>query len=347
MKAKHILIFAALALAAAFSGCAHPIVNLTGPQVRENPSRIYTLTMNAREQDQEMVAGSLQAFIVIEGEEHEMSLLPYGDLMFEYEYAMPADRSEAKYYYILRWDDTTKSGMIAHREEKAPDIYTLDVVNHYVLGLQSSRGLVGSVIPVMGNNFRPTDHVVIGGKTAATTYASPNALTFVVPPLAPSENYDVELHSGSDVFPVDTFHVDIAQLTVAPAGIELNSGEFTQLVFTISETAPDGGLPIDVLTDVPASVVMPEVVVPAGQSSVSVKVQGGQVGAGTLHISPLGFNSVLVPIKVNPAVFVPAPTPAPAPAPIPEPAPAAAAPATPATTGDIPAAAVLPTVRGS
>jgi hypothetical protein len=347
MKAKLFLFTAALALATAFSGCNNPVINVTLPQAAENQSHIYTLFVNTRLNQPSIVAGSLRAYVTIEGQEHAMAPSPYGDEIYQYDYTMPGDREQAKYFYTIRYDELVNQ-LVKHRDLES-QLYTLNIVNRYVLQMENTRGPVGAVVPVVGNGFAPADTVVIGGSPAPTTVASANAMTFAVPPLPPGD-YPVEWHAGTDVFQIGAFHVDISALAVTPASLELASGDATSLTIAMGEPAPAGGVTLKVLTDAPGSVVMPvEVRIPGGQKSVTVKVAGGAPGAGTLHINAPGFSQAVVPIKVNEAPVLPVVTPTPveaAPAPVTPvpvetaPAPVAAPPATTAPK-DVPAAAVI------
>lgn len=336
MKAKHISLAAALIFAAFPAACNHPVVNLNAPQVGENSSRIYTLFVNARLNEHNIIEGTTKAYIVIEGEEHEMTRAPYGDLIYQYDYHMPAGRSQAKYFFVVRYDEKAPP-LVKHREWKSPETYTLNIMNRYVSQMEVTRGVVGSAVPVVGRGFMETDSVVIGGVVAPTKVASANAMTFQVPALAPGD-YPVEWHSGADVFQVGVFHVDMSNFTVSPSSVEVPSTSTTTFTLTMEQPAPEGGLPVAVLTDVPSSVIMDEVRIPGGQNNVVVTIRGGQMGAGNLRISSPGFNTITLPIKVTEAPpppvvpVVPAPvvtpvepTPLPTPTPVaptvPEPAP--------------------------
>ena len=71
--------------------------------------------------------------------------------------------------------------------------------------------------------------------------------------------------------------------------------------FTQTSPAPSNGLLLDVTTDIPSSVIMPEVLVPAGQVSVSVPVVGGRPGAGSLVLKGYaGSGDLTIPITVSP-----------------------------------------------
>ena len=344
MKAKLFPLLAALALASAFSGCSHPVVNVTLPQAAENQSRIYTLNVNSRINQHAVVDGTLHAFVTIEGQEHEMAPSPYGDDIFQYDYAMPLDREKAKYFYTFRYDELVNQ-LVKHRDIES-DLYTLNIVNRYVLQMETTRGPVGAVVAIVGNGFSPVDYVVIGGTAAPTKVASANAMTFAVPPL-PSGDYPVEWHSGSDVFQIGAFHVDESALLASPTSLELASGDATRLTLTMRQLAPAGGVTLKVLTDIPNSVVMPtDVLIPGGANSVTVKIAGGTPGAGSLHIGAPGFTMAVVPIKINDAPVLPVAAPVVTPVPIEAapaptaPAPTVSAPATPAPK-DLPAAAVM------
>ncbi len=338
MKAKHIPFAAALIFAALSTACSHPVVNLNAPQVGENPSRIYSLFVNARINEHNVVEGSTKAYIDIDGEEHEMTRAPYGDEIYQYDYRLPAGRAQAKYYFVIRYDEKMAQ-LTKKREWKSPETYTLNIVNRYVSQMEVTRGVVGAAVPVVGRGFLEADSIVMGGVAAPTKVASANAMTFQVPALAPGD-YPVEWHSGADVFQVGAFHVDISNFKVTPASLEVPSTSTTTFTLSMEQPAPEGGLPVAVLTDVPSSVIMDEVRIPGGQNSAVITVKGGQMGAGNLRISTPGFNSVIIPIKVTEA---PPPPPVPV-TPMPVVTPVEPAqPVTPPT----PAPAPIPAVRGS
>jgi hypothetical protein len=72
------------------------------------------------------------------------------------------------------------------------------------------------------------------------------------------------------------------------------------LTFTIPAPAPAGGQLLDVTTDIPESVIMPEVLVPAGQSSLTVDVKGGKPGTGNLFLKGYGnTGEITIPVTVQ------------------------------------------------
>lgn len=74
-----------------------------------------------------------------------------------------------------------------------------------------------------------------------------------------------------------------------PEKIELKSGEIVNVIFGIGFSAPKDGYPIDVKTNIPSSVIMDEIVVPEGKTSVSVALKGGAEGDGFYTSTGLGL----------------------------------------------------------
>jgi hypothetical protein len=83
--------------------------------------------------------------------------------------------------------------------------------------------------------------------------------------------------------------------------ITLNPGEKCRLTFKIDFPAGKGGLFISVKTNVPDSVIMPEVVIPEGQTSATISVEGGAQGSGKLFVSATGFEESSIAITVGDA----------------------------------------------
>ena len=82
----------------------------------------------------------------------------------------------------------------------------------------------------------------------------------------------------------------------------------------LDNPAPAEGLAVNVTTDIPDNVIMPEVTFMGGERTASVNITGGEEPAkGTLFISARGFSSLEIPIEVgNPTEvnnnYHPAPT---------------------------------------
>ena len=288
---------AVAALALLGAGCASTIMNMTSETMAENPSQIYTITARVKPVAAGFMKQSLKVQIVIDGQLVPMKPSALGNDIFEYEYTIPPGRTEAVYYLLVNYQ-TENNGYVSSREEYTGTKH-LKLLNRYVYTLDSVRGPIGSRIAVLGRGFTPQDVVYLEGTPMRTVYESPNSLAFTVPAVPAGRNYGVTLNSPTGSQPIGTFHVDGLSLTVMPTELALHPGEKASLLFTVNAPAPAGGLLIDVTTNVPKSVVMPEVIIPGGATSVSVTVQGGQSGSGNLFVSGAGSGEITVPISVT------------------------------------------------
>ena len=141
--------------------------------------------------------------------------------------------------------------------------------------------------------------IYFNGQPARTTFESSTSLSFFVPPLEPNRNYQVTLNSTAGNSPVGTFRIDPSNVTVFPGSLTLVTGAQQLLTFTIQNPAPPGGTLLDVTTDVPDSVIMPEVIVPQGQTTTTVTVEGGKPGTGNLFLKGYGAGEVTIPVTVT------------------------------------------------
>jgi hypothetical protein len=280
------------------AGCDVKIIDRTPPTFEENPSQVYTITAEVRVSTGVLKSGTLQPSVVIDGQSQAMRPSPLGKRFFEYDYKMPPGRTAAKYYLLASFE-TEANGRVNQRETFT-GLKEFKVVGRYGLSLDAARAPVGAQVSVLGRGFTQQDVVYVGQQAAQTSWLSSNTLRFTVPPVAAGKNYPVNVGAPGGGLPVGTLRIDEGTLSVAPGGIVIASGERQMLVFSIPSGAPPGGLTLDVTTDVPASVIMPVVVVPADQRSVSVPVQGGQPGSGTIFVTAPGFGEVRVPVTVNP-----------------------------------------------
>ncbi|WOO41067.1 IPT/TIG domain-containing protein [Rubellicoccus peritrichatus] len=277
-------------------GCTPTITNITNERIPQNASGIYTVSMAVTNDNGAVIEDSYAPEVVINGGRFPMSASDLGPNIFDYDYIMPEGGSEAKYYFILNYD--VDYNMPSPRQITS-DIYAFVLTNRYVITMESQRGPVGSSIPVVGRGFSKYDRIMIGGIEAETKFASPQSINFIVPPLPSNDSYSVDLISGDVNIPIGYFHVDGSKIKVYPQTLELNSGEKAVLVFGIEFDAPAGGLPINVTTDKPECIIMPEVVIPAGARTVSIPVQGGISGSGILVASASGFNETTIALTVT------------------------------------------------
>lgn len=284
------------------SGCNTTFQDFTPERIPQNPSGIYTFSFTTDLPTGNRIEGSERAQIVINGETYDMVRSSSGDLTFSYEYKMPPGITEARYYYIVSWDyQSAGSVKTASRYStvETGKVYQARLINRYPIQLVNHRGPSGASIPIVGNGFTSQDVVVIGGVEALTTIHSPNSLEFVVPSLPSGRSYPVVLRTGSGDLSAGNFRIDEAALSVQPQELFLSSGQADFLIIETENQAPLGGLLIDARTDIPDSLIMPEIIVPEGARSVNVNVTGGEPGSGILVLTVPGYAPVEVPVTVN------------------------------------------------
>ncbi len=287
-----------LGVLALLTGCSQTTLsNLTPQRLPENPSGIYTFTMSSGVDQNKVVDDTLKAEMVVNGQPLRMFPVAGSASLYELDFRMPPGQSEVRYFYQMSYQ-TRDSGLVRDHEEKS-QLYTSQLVNRYVLSLESDRGPVGATIAVVGRGFSQYDTIVVGDKEASTRYFSPNSLQFTVPAVAGGKRYDVYLRTGNGDLLVGSFLVDASALQVLPASLDILSGGKALLVFSVDHEAPVGGLPVDVKTDIPGSVIMPEVSIPEGSRSVSITVQGGPAASGKIVASAPGYQSVTLPVTVR------------------------------------------------
>lgn len=297
--ARKFLLSLGIALGLIFlAGCQGIVLtNLTPASLPENPSQIYTITLRVAPKIQTIVPGSLQPHIIIDGQSHRMSKSPLGENMYEFDYQLPTGREELAYYFLVKY--VIEGNGSRSPGETYTEITHARIVRRYVLSLEVNRGPVGARISVLGRGFTPQDVIYIDNTPARTVFESPNALSFFVPALAGGQNYRVMLGSAAGNSPVGTFRIDASNLSVTPTSLSLRPRERQSLTFSVPNPAPPGGLLLDLTTDVPESVIMPEVIVPQGQVSVTVTVEGGKAGSGSLFLKGYGSGEVTVPVTVS------------------------------------------------
>jgi hypothetical protein len=272
------------------------LTNLTPSSLPENPSGIYTFTLRVAPKTSSVVPDSITPHIVVGEETHEMKRSDVSTEIFEYDYKMPPYRVDIGYYYLV---DYNLSSNVGYTPQQAyTEVQHTAIVSRYVLSLEVNRGPVGAKIGILGRGFTAQDLVGFDGTPVRTVFESPTSLAFFVPALPPGKNYRVSISGATGNSSVGSFRVDESEVSVDPSSLSLAPGQKQTLTFTIPNPAPSGGLLLDVTTDVPDSVIMPEVVVPEGQTSVSITVEGGKPGTGSLFLKGYGNGEVSVPVTV-------------------------------------------------
>jgi hypothetical protein len=286
-------LLAGLALLA-FSGCATmTVTNLTPDTVPANPSQIYTITASAHANSNNVATETIKSTIIIDGQRFNMAKSTTGSDLWEFDYQLPPGRTGATYYFITTYAMRSGNNTTGATQELTSELYSLTVAGRYVLRPEASRAPVGSRVSVLGAGFTPFDVVYFGGTPTRTVFESPSSLSFFVPAVDAGRSYSLRIAGGGPDLDVGSFRVDAISFTVTPAELTLGSGEQQALTFTIPQPAPAGGMLVDVTTDAPESIVMPEVMIAAGQTSVTVAVQGGKPGSGSLFFkSSAGESSI-------------------------------------------------------
>jgi hypothetical protein len=288
---------AALALIL-LGGCSTmSLTNLTPSTLPSNPSGIYTFTLRVTPKSTLVIPDSVAPHIVVGAESHDMVKDGTVPGIYEFDYRLPTGQDNIGYYFLVNYE--TEGNGVVDNKQAYTELSHASVVGRYVVSLEVNRGPVGARIGVLGRGFTPQDLVGFDGTPVRTVYESPTSLGFYVPAMPAGKAYHVTLSSGAGNSDVGTFRVDTSEVTAQPGSLALTPGQKQSLTFTIAQPAPAGGLLLDVTTDVPESVIMPEVVVPEGQLSATITVEGGKPGTGSLFLKGYGSGEVSVPITVS------------------------------------------------
>jgi hypothetical protein len=280
------------------AGCDMTLTNLTPSSLAENPSQIYTLSLRVKVASGAISKESVSPLVVVGGKSFKMKKSPLGEGLYDFDYQAPAGTDALKYYFLVQYNVFDSNGMV-YAHERYTEVAQASIARRYVLSLEVTRGPVGARVSILGRGFTPQDVIYFENVATRTVHDSANSLSFFVPAVEANRNYRVSLASASGNSPVGTFRVDPATVSVSPSSLVLRSGQHQTLTFTLPYPASAGGVLLDVTTDVPESIIMPEVVIPAGQTSVTIPVQGGKKGTGTLFLKGFAQGEIGVPVTVN------------------------------------------------
>jgi hypothetical protein len=283
---------AAIAMLLLLAGCNLTITNLTPAAVPANPSQIYTITASFRASRQ-IDPSSIAPRIVIDGQPHAMHQSAVSADIWEFDFQLPAGRTSATYYFICDYSAKNSS----QTSEAYSELQRLNIAGRYVLRPEANRAPIGARVSILGAGFSTSDLVYFDENPTRTVFESPAALSFFVPAVNPGQNYKLTVRGAGAPLDAGTFRVDAVFLQVSPSALSLRTGETQEVYFSIAQPAPAGGMLIEVTTDIRESVIMPEVIIPAGGTSVSVPVQGAKPGTGSLfYRSSAGEGSVAVTV---------------------------------------------------
>ena len=299
MKAKRILLLPSLALIICLAGCGVKIVNTTPPTFPASPTGTYKLSALAELKNSAVQADSLEAFVVIDGQQNPMTLSADSPNLFEYNYQAPSDKELTRFYYVLNFVQKTRDQSLAE-VQIISDIYRVILPNPITLSLQAPRAAIGTRTSVLGEKFAETDIIFVGSMPAETIFISASELQFIVPEVTPGFGHKVEVRSITRAQTAGYLRVDRANpLSVLPSKLTLQSGQRVALAFALTNPAPYGGLYINVTTDIPDCIIMPEVIIPEGARTVSATLEGGKVGSGQLFINATDIPELVIPVTVE------------------------------------------------
>ena len=281
------------------SSCKRPsFINLTSTNISQNPSGIYTIQTEVDLQDRKIFYDSIEVVLYVGGEAYPMVKDPVNPSLWSCDYKLPSGFDEATYYYQANYLIERDNGSQAKRSLKS-DLQVFRLENRYVGNLAAYRGPVGVEIAVQGRGLTKYDSISIGGEKASTRYLSENELRFTVPSLPADLDYSVQLIGGPHgALDIGNFRIDESTLGVVPSSLEIQSGDSATLLFKIDFEAPVGGIPIDIKTNIPASVIMPEAFIAAGDKTVNIPVRGGEPGEGKMIVTASGYEPIEIPVKV-------------------------------------------------
>ncbi len=300
MKAKRIFPLSLLTAALLLAGCSVKIANMTPATVPANPSGIYTLSAKTNIKNEMIDRSSLTASVVIDGQRHPMTLSDMGNGFYDFDYAIPEGRRNARFYYVVNYRLKTIGDTPGELKEIKSPIQEFRLIDRYSITLDAERAPIGTQLAVLGRGFGPGDVVYVGDRATDTRFVSTNALQFIVPPLAPGNAYAVDVRNGSDIQSAGVLRIDPGiPLSVAPNSLELSTGQRQALAFALDYPAPAGGLYLSVTTDIPDSIIMPEVFIPEGARTVNVTVEGGDAGKGTLYVKANGLPELKIPVTIR------------------------------------------------
>lgn len=294
---KRLLTWLLLPLALLFAGCDLKITDLTPVSMKANPSNVYTITAQIVVTNSAVKPGSVKPEIIINGKAYPMVEAPGGGSLYEYDYRMDRTQSEAAYYLLVNYERKRTDGFTT--KESYTELKKFTVQRRYSVDLEVDRAPVGTKVAILGRGFSSGDKVMVGDTPAISRLDSSTTLSFYVPTMPEGRNYEVKVLGTSGEISAGFIRIDSSQIRVSPSSINMNSGSRRPIAFSIPEDAPPGGLRVDVTTDIPASIIMPEVIIPGGQRSTSVTIEGGEAAEGSIYVEVPGYSEVVLPVTIN------------------------------------------------
>lgn len=296
---KAISLSSFLILSFCLTGCGVKMINTTPAIAPASPTGSYTLSAQAQVNKKTVVLSSLAAFVVIDGEQRAMTATTTAPNLFEYDYQAPTEKELTRFYYVLKFV-TQKEDEAAVSTQIISDLYQVQLPSQITLKIDTIRAAVGTRVSINGQGFTDQDIVFVDQTPAETVFTSPTKLQFVVPELKPDFGYSIEVRSTTRAQTAGYLRIDPANpLSVLPNQLNLKPGQRQALAFALDYPAPDGGLYINVTTDIPGSIIMSEVLIPEGARTVSTTIEGDQVGQGHLFINASNLPELVIPLAIR------------------------------------------------
>ena len=293
---KHALRLAAVVGCGLLSGCGRQyVINLTPQTAKRNPSNLYRFTMQCAVNPQKLVPNTFKPLLVIDERQFPLKEDAAIPGLYYYDHELDTTRTDAKYYFQVSYKQY-RSGLIKSYVRKTP-LASFSISGFGNLSLEIDRAPVGSEVRVLGSGFTANNRIRVGDYDAPTELLSENVLSFRVPAVTVGKSYPVSVVIGEDMHFAGNLLVDSGRFTAEPTEIALRVSEKTDFTLRANRPSPSD-LYINVTTDIPNSVIMPEVHLAAGEETATVSIEGGEPGKGHLYVSAQGFDELTVPIEV-------------------------------------------------
>ncbi len=280
-----------------FSGCSKTLTNVTPDDAQRNPSNLYRFTTQCNVRMNKIIPETLKLSLVIDGEKFPLKPYELTPSFYYYDYFLDSTRTDAKYFFEACYT-TNNRGNRVERCDKTP-LAKFKIKEHFCSCLGGERAPISAEVKVLGQGFTAGDLVQVGEYNAVTHFISENVLSFQVPNVEAGKFYPVYFISNGEKNFIGNLLIDHGLLSIDTDSIELSTGDKEEITIFSSIKAGPGGLYVNVTTDIPNSVIMPEVIIPEGENSVAAEIEGGDAGEGHLYISAKGFNEIELPIIVQ------------------------------------------------
>jgi hypothetical protein len=116
------------------------------------------------------------------------------------------------------------------------------ITNKYIIEFDSKRGVLGSIIILLGRGFEEEDYAQNENIPCKTTFVSQNTLSFLVPVLNQCGKHHAKLVNDNGDIGFRFFQVDHVTLHTNSCSINLESGEKQVLTVTIHFEVLERGL---------------------------------------------------------------------------------------------------------